>query len=65
MLLILSLWHASRAGRKSPLRTFAVVSVTEVNLGRIPRAFEGEVEGIIASMGQVMGGCGVKVAVRG
>jgi hypothetical protein len=36
-----------------------VISVTEVNLARVPRALEGEVRG------RVRGGCGVKVAVRG
>jgi hypothetical protein len=42
-----------------------VVSVTEVNLARVPRALEGEVEGVVASRERVSGGCGVKVAVRG
>jgi len=43
----------------------AVISVTEVNLARVPRALEGEVKGVVASRGRVRGGCGVKVAVRG
>jgi hypothetical protein len=42
-----------------------VVSVTKVNLARVPRALEGEVKGGIASRGRVRGGCSVKVAVRG
>jgi hypothetical protein len=42
-----------------------VISVTEVNLARVPRALEGEVRGVVASRGRVNGGCGVKVAVRG
>jgi len=42
-----------------------VVSVTEVNLARVPRALEGEVKGEVASRGRVGGGCGVKVAVKG
>jgi len=46
------------------LRDNPVISVTEANLARVPRAFEGEVEGVVASRGRVMGGCGVKVAVR-
>jgi hypothetical protein len=43
----------------------SVVSVTEVNLARVPRALEGEVKGGVASKGRVRGGYGVKVAVRG
>jgi hypothetical protein len=42
----------------------AVIPVTEVNLARVPRPFEGEVRGVVASRGRVRGGCGVKVAVR-
>ena len=38
-----------------------VISVTEVNLARLPRALEGEVKG----GSSLEGGCGVKVAVRG
>jgi hypothetical protein len=42
-----------------------VISVTEVNLARVPRALEGEVKrGVVASRGRVRGGCGVKAAVR-
>jgi hypothetical protein len=47
------------------VRVQAVISVTEVNLARVPRALEGEVKGVVASRGRVRGGCGVKVAVRG
>jgi hypothetical protein len=32
-------------------REFTVVSVTEVNLARVPRALEGEVRGVVASRG--------------
>ena len=42
-----------------------MIPVTEVSLARVPRAFEGEVGGVVASRGRVKGGCGVKVAVRG
>ena len=45
----------------------AVISVTEVNLAR---GTDGpsrarSMGGVVASRGQVRGGCGVKVAVRG
>ena len=42
-----------------------VISVTEVNLARAPRALEGEVRGGSSLEGRVRGGCGVKVAIRG
>jgi hypothetical protein len=42
-----------------------VIPVTEVNLARVLRALEGEVRGVVASMGRVRGGCSIKVAVRG
>ena len=41
----------------------SVISVTEVNLARVPRALEGEVRGVVGSRGWVRGV--VKVAVRG
>jgi len=43
----------------------AVVSVTEVNLARGPRAFEGEVRGSSSLEGAGKGGWGVKVSCKG
>ena len=50
---------------KAGIELVPVVSVTEVNLARVPRALEGEVKGDSSLEGRVRSGCGVKVAVRG
>jgi len=41
--------------------SLAAISVTEVNLARVPRALEGKVKGVV----RVRGGCGARVVVRG